>query len=128
MQDTTTILMQTQFQLMIAGLIKTVFIYLFLPVFALVTGGLTMQYFIGRKSFKAFITGLSSEIDKKVDFKKFDESIARTHEERETGDSELHVRINEHIEADNKVREKMGNDLSYIKGRIQTFLESKEQS
>ena len=67
---------------------------------------------------------MKGEIDKKVGFTKFDDSIQRVHNERENGDRVLHERLTTHISTDGRLREKLSNDVSYIKGRIETFLKN----
>lgn len=124
MQDSVAVLMQHQFQLMIASAIKSVFIWLFFPIIVMITGGLVIQFFVGRKSFKSFIEGLKDQINNKVGYKKFDESITRAHNERKNGDKEIHERLNTHIDEDNKIRNKMSGDIEYIRGRIESFLKN----
>lgn len=71
-----------------------------------------IQHFLNRRS--------------SVGYSKFDQSVARLHSEREKGDKELHQRLDNHIQTDNEQFRVISDNLSYVRGRIDTALNGRK--
>ena len=114
MTDSLSIVTQLQNQAMLFGMIKTFVIYVVIPLILTVIGALIGNFFIGRKQMRDLVNALEVRLATKVDRDRFDDSIRRVHQEREIGDDEIHARLNDHIQENNKAVLLISEKLSMI--------------
>lgn len=117
--DSLMMVMQEVQKTAMLSFMKGFLFYLIAPIAAVVIGGIVLQYIVNKKSIRDLITGLKDQIEKKADFKETNDSIRRTHSERKKGDIELSQRIDTQA----AVLTTVESNVSYIRGKIDTFLQ-----
>ncbi len=119
MNDSLIMIMQEVQKAAMLNFMKGFLFYLVTPITAVVIGGIILQYVVNKKSIRDLITGLKDQIEKKADFKEVNDSIRRAHYERKKGDVEL----NQRIDTQAGVLAGVESNVSYIRGKIDTFLQ-----